>query len=158
MKSTVLKISFIILYLAVSSFAQNTLLRGGVSDENFGAIEKVKVTAVSKSGDETTVTTDEEGSYEILLSSEIFLLRFTGVRGFRNTEVKYCPSSKRKLRLNIKLEADPEGFGVMYSEFVCDKDDKDGNNCGYVSRLGKGTTKPKMMTFNCSTGNQNKNK
>ena len=136
-------------------FAQEVSLSGRVSDSNSGAISKVNVTVVSKSGNETYTITDENGLYTIQLPPETTSLRFAGVRGFRNTEVKYCYSSKNELKLDITLDVDTDGHGVMYSEFVCDND---GKNCKYISRLGKGTTKPKKMTFNCSTRNKTKNK
>ncbi|MGB7203770.1 MAG: carboxypeptidase-like regulatory domain-containing protein [Pyrinomonadaceae bacterium] len=125
--------------------AQNTLLNGMVSDPNGVAIADVKVITVSKNGNETTSKTDENGFYKIQLSN-VVLLKFIGPSGFQNVEVKYCASSKKELTFDITMDVDPDGSGVMYSEFVCDKDFK---NCKYISRLGKGTTKPKKLTFNC---------
>lgn len=60
--------------------------------------------------------------------------------------MKFCSTSKKELKFDIAMDVDPDGAGVMYSELVCNKD---GKNCEYVGRLGKGTPKPKKLTINC---------
>lgn len=83
MKRTIVRTSLFVLGFSTYSHAQ-ALLSGRVSDVNGGAISQVKVTAVSKDSVETVVTTDDDGSYTILLASNIVLLKFHGANGFRN--------------------------------------------------------------------------
>ena len=135
----------LLLSLTPSLLAQETRISGRVSDVNGGAITNVKVIAVSKNGDEMITATDVDGLFKIQFA-KVVNLQFTEARGFQNVDVTYCSTSKKVEKLEITMDVDPDGAGVMYSEFVCDTE---GKKCEYVSRLGKGTTKPKKLTFNC---------
>lgn len=146
-------VAFVVLFLVITPtlFAQETRISGRVSDINRGAIANVKVIAVGTNASETFTTTDENGLYDIRMSN-VVLLKFNESRGFRNVEVRYCSTSKKELKFDLVLDVDLESSGMMYSEFVCDKD---GNNCKYLSRLGTGPTKPKKVTLNCSRTKHN---
>lgn len=73
-------VALAVLFFSFSAFGfsqSETRLSGKVSDANRVEIANVKVIAVSKSGSETITTTDENGLYEIQLSSAV-LLKFNG--------------------------------------------------------------------------------
>ena len=68
-------VAFVVLFLVITPtlFAQETRISGRVSDINRGAIANLKVSAVSKNGNETTTTTDENGLYKIKMSNAVIL-------------------------------------------------------------------------------------
>lgn len=54
-----------------------------------------------------------------------------------------------KMRLDVVLEVDMENSTTLYSEFVCgpDKDENEELICRYVTRRGKGNSRPKILRF-----------
>ncbi|MEP6851029.1 MAG: carboxypeptidase-like regulatory domain-containing protein [Acidobacteriota bacterium] len=125
--------------LRAKSFSQQ--VTGTVSDIEGASISNVSV--VFSAVDKNVYypgRTNSYGQFQVTLNPGVYSIEFS-VRGFVTTTMTNFHLGRRRMTLDIVLDADIDGIGVIYSEFVCDKSGK----CDYLSRLGTGSTKPTVI-------------
>lgn len=147
----VLRIAFLTLLLTAYGFSQSATLKGTVSDLSGAAIDKVQMTVIDTENEKFFRTsTDDYGDFSLNISSGKYTIEFSGRNGFLTTIVIGFDSEANKIYdFDINLEVDLECPTCVFSEFVCEQKKKNAEeyDCVYVSRLGKGGSKPKIIKF-----------
>ena len=129
----------------VGASAQESKIVGSILDPEGSSIEFVKIEAIDKNGKAQSTLTKADGSYQIGVAPGTFTIIVSEGKGFLKTAISnYTVPPKTIMRLDIVLEVDMDSASTIYSEFVCDKD---ATNCRYVSRQGKGTSRPKEIVI-----------
>ncbi|MEP7076739.1 MAG: carboxypeptidase-like regulatory domain-containing protein [Acidobacteriota bacterium] len=113
---------------------------GTVSDIEGASISNVSVVFTAVDKNIYSVQTNSDGHFQVMLTPGVYSIDFS-VRGFVTTRMTNFHVGRRKMTLDIFLDADMDGVEAIYSEFICDKSGK----CDYVSRLGTGSTKPTVI-------------
>ena len=146
MRLSISVFTFLSLFVFVNGVrAQESKIVGSILDSEGSSIEFAKIEAIDKNGKAQSTLSKSNGSYQIDVEPGTFMVIVSEGKGFLKTKISnYTVPPKTTMHLDIVLEVDMDSPTSMYSEFVCDKS---GKNCRYISRQGKGTSRPKEIVI-----------